>query len=87
MNELQLSKGERTHHGIIEAANELFLTQGYAAASMRQVFRPITTLWSLSLDTKICQSVRTLSARIIPSFDVTILINIIYFIHHFKGQI
>jgi AcrR family transcriptional regulator len=32
-----LSKGERTRQGIMEAAYELFLTQGYAATSMRQI--------------------------------------------------
>jgi AcrR family transcriptional regulator len=31
------TKGERTRQGILEAAYELFLTQGYAATSMRQV--------------------------------------------------
>jgi AcrR family transcriptional regulator len=31
------SKGERTRQGILEAAYELFLTQGYAASSMRQI--------------------------------------------------
>jgi AcrR family transcriptional regulator len=32
-----LSKGERTHHAIEEAAYELFLEQGYSATSMRQI--------------------------------------------------
>jgi AcrR family transcriptional regulator len=32
-----LTKGERTRKGIIEAAYELFLKQGYAATSMRQI--------------------------------------------------
>jgi AcrR family transcriptional regulator len=32
-----LSKGERTRQTIIEAAYELFLEQGYAATSMRQI--------------------------------------------------
>ncbi len=31
------TKGKRTRQGILEAAYELFLTQGYAATSMRQV--------------------------------------------------
>ncbi len=31
------TKGERTRKGILEAAYELFLTQGYAASSMRQI--------------------------------------------------
>ncbi|MFH1523705.1 MAG: TetR/AcrR family transcriptional regulator [Chloroflexota bacterium] len=37
MDDLQLTKGERTHQAIIEAAYELFLQQGYAATSMRQI--------------------------------------------------
>ncbi|MBN2388145.1 MAG: TetR/AcrR family transcriptional regulator [Anaerolineales bacterium] len=37
MDEIQQSKGERTRQAIIEAANGLFLEQGYAATSMRQV--------------------------------------------------
>jgi AcrR family transcriptional regulator len=37
MGDLQISKGERTRQGIMEAAYELFLTQGYAATSMRQI--------------------------------------------------
>jgi AcrR family transcriptional regulator len=37
MGDLQLSKGERSRQGIMEAAYELFLTQGYAATSMRQI--------------------------------------------------
>jgi AcrR family transcriptional regulator len=37
MGDLQLSKGERTRQGIMEAAYELFLSQGYAATSMRQI--------------------------------------------------
>ncbi len=36
MNET-LSKGERTRQAVIEAAYELFLEQGYAATSMRQI--------------------------------------------------
>ncbi len=32
-----LSKGERTRQAILEAAYELFLEQGYAATSMRQI--------------------------------------------------
>jgi AcrR family transcriptional regulator len=32
-----LSKGERTHQSILEAAYGLFLEQGYAATSMRQI--------------------------------------------------
>jgi len=32
-----LTKGERTHQAIIEAAYGLFLEQGYAATSMRQI--------------------------------------------------
>jgi AcrR family transcriptional regulator len=37
MDEGNLPKGERTRQAIIEAAYSLFLTQGYAATSMRQV--------------------------------------------------
>ena len=37
MNERTLSKGERTHQAVIEAAYDLFLEQGYAATSMRQI--------------------------------------------------
>ncbi|MCJ7585384.1 MAG: TetR/AcrR family transcriptional regulator [Anaerolineales bacterium] len=37
MDDAQISKGERTRRGIMEAAYELFLTQGYAATSMRQI--------------------------------------------------
>jgi AcrR family transcriptional regulator len=37
MNDISLTKGERTRQGIMEAAYELFLTQGYAATSMRQI--------------------------------------------------
>jgi TetR/AcrR family transcriptional repressor of mexJK operon len=37
MDESTVSKGERTRQGVMEAAYELFLTQGYAATSMRQV--------------------------------------------------
>jgi TetR/AcrR family transcriptional regulator, mexJK operon transcriptional repressor len=32
-----LSKGERTHQAVMEAAYDLFLEQGYAATSMRQI--------------------------------------------------
>ena len=32
-----LSKGERTRQAILDAAYDLFLTQGYSATSMRQV--------------------------------------------------
>lgn len=32
-----LTKGERTHQAIVEAAYTLFLEQGYAATSMRQI--------------------------------------------------
>jgi len=37
MDQITLSKGERTRQGVMEAAYELFLTQGYAATSMRQI--------------------------------------------------
>jgi AcrR family transcriptional regulator len=37
MEEGFLTKGERTHQVIIEAAYALFLEQGYAATSMRQI--------------------------------------------------
>lgn len=37
MNSETLSKGERTRQVIIEAAYKLFLEQGYAATSMRQI--------------------------------------------------
>ena len=37
MDEGTLSKGERTHQAVIEAAYDLFLKQGYAATSMRQI--------------------------------------------------
>jgi AcrR family transcriptional regulator len=37
MEEELLTKGERTHHVIIESAYALFLEQGYAATSMRQI--------------------------------------------------
>jgi AcrR family transcriptional regulator len=37
MGDLQLSKGERTRQGIMEAAYELFLEKGYAATSVRQI--------------------------------------------------
>ena len=37
MDESTVSKGERTRQGVMEAAYELFLTQGYAATSMRQI--------------------------------------------------
>lgn len=37
MPEENLSKGERTHRVIVEAAYTLFLEQGYAATSMRQI--------------------------------------------------
>lgn len=37
MDDPQLSKGERTRQAIVDAAYELFLTQGYAATSMRQI--------------------------------------------------
>jgi AcrR family transcriptional regulator len=37
MDDTSLSKGERTRLGIMEAAYELFLIQGYAATSMRQI--------------------------------------------------
>jgi AcrR family transcriptional regulator len=36
-NATPLSKGGRTRQGIMDAAYELFLTQGFAATSMRQV--------------------------------------------------
>jgi AcrR family transcriptional regulator len=37
MEEETLSKGERTRQAILQAAYDLFLEQGYAATSMRQV--------------------------------------------------
>jgi len=37
MTEESLTKGERTHQAILEAAYSLFLEQGYAATSMRQI--------------------------------------------------
>jgi AcrR family transcriptional regulator len=37
MDDPQLSKGERTRQAVLEAAYELFLEQGYAATSMRQI--------------------------------------------------
>jgi len=37
MDEETLSKGERTRQAILEAAYALFLEQGYAATSMRQI--------------------------------------------------
>lgn len=37
MDGTNLSKGERTRQGILEAAYRLFLEQGYAATSMRQI--------------------------------------------------
>jgi AcrR family transcriptional regulator len=37
MPEKQPTKGERTHQAIIESAYNLFLEQGYAATSMRQI--------------------------------------------------
>ena len=37
MEEAILTKGERTHQAVIEAAYELFIEQGYAATSMRQI--------------------------------------------------
>jgi AcrR family transcriptional regulator len=37
MEETSLSKGERTRQAVMEAAYELFLEQGYAATSMRQI--------------------------------------------------
>lgn len=37
MAEERTSKGERTHHAILETAYNLFLEQGYAATSMRQI--------------------------------------------------
>jgi AcrR family transcriptional regulator len=37
MPEESLTKGERTHQAIVEAAYSLFLEQGYAATSMRQI--------------------------------------------------
>jgi AcrR family transcriptional regulator len=37
MNDTQISKGGRTRQTIMEAAYDLFLEQGYAATSMRQI--------------------------------------------------
>jgi AcrR family transcriptional regulator len=37
MDDSPLSKGERTRQAIMQAAYELFLEQGYAATSMRQI--------------------------------------------------
>ena len=37
MGEEILSKGERTHQSILQAAYELFLEKGYAATSMREI--------------------------------------------------
>lgn len=37
MTETSISKGERTRQAVLEAAYELFLEQGYAATSMRQI--------------------------------------------------
>ncbi len=37
MDDTNLSKGERSRQAVMEAAYELFLEQGYAATSMRQI--------------------------------------------------
>ena len=37
----QLTKGERTRREILDAAKELFLSQGYTATTMRQVARAV----------------------------------------------
>jgi AcrR family transcriptional regulator len=37
MTDESITKGERTHRAILEAAYTLFLEQGYAATSMRQI--------------------------------------------------
>ncbi len=37
MSEDELTKGERTHQTILDAAYDLFIKQGYAATSMRQI--------------------------------------------------
>ena len=37
MHDTPITKGERTRQGVIEAAYQLFLEQGYAATSMRQI--------------------------------------------------
>jgi AcrR family transcriptional regulator len=37
MKDESITKGERTHQAILEAAYTLFLEQGYAATSMRQI--------------------------------------------------
>ena len=37
MDEENLSKGKRTHQAVLQAAYELFLENGYAATSMRQI--------------------------------------------------
>jgi AcrR family transcriptional regulator len=39
MTDELITKGERTHQAILEAAYTLFLEQGYAATSMRQIAR------------------------------------------------
>ena len=37
MDDIQLSKGERTRQVVLQAAYELFLEKGYAATSMREI--------------------------------------------------
>jgi AcrR family transcriptional regulator len=37
MDDLSLSKGERTRQSVLQAAYDLFLEQGYAATSMREI--------------------------------------------------
>lgn len=39
--ELQLTKGEQTRRAILEAAKNLFLSQGYTATSMRQIAQAV----------------------------------------------
>ena len=39
--EPQLAKGERTRRAILEAAKNLFLSQGYTATSMRQIAQAV----------------------------------------------
>ena len=40
--EAQLTKGERTRSAILEAAKNLFLSQGYTATSMRQIAQAVS---------------------------------------------
>ena len=45
MAEMAVTRGERTHETILQAAYQLFLELGYHGTSMRQIANELRLLW------------------------------------------